>query len=119
MPIQDQTGVRPLETVDDWVETRLEALGFIFHGAIPHPDGTGLSSQSATPAGWARPPSHGMGERTATESGIGASPRGLGTLSEGVATAVFSVLQADAEPPASAPDPSVGRDSTGTPRTPL
>jgi hypothetical protein len=38
MPIQDQSGVRPLETVDDWVETRLEALGFIFHGTIPLPE---------------------------------------------------------------------------------
>jgi hypothetical protein len=38
MPIQDQTGVRPLETDDDWVETRLEALGFIFHGTIPQSD---------------------------------------------------------------------------------
>src|ERR1700685_4087051 len=39
MPIQDQEAVRPLETVDDWVETRLEALGFIFHGKIPSLDG--------------------------------------------------------------------------------
>jgi hypothetical protein len=39
MPIQDQAGVRPLETADDWVETRLEALGYIFHGTIPQPDG--------------------------------------------------------------------------------
>jgi hypothetical protein len=38
MPIQDQSGVRPLETVDDWVETRLEALGFIFHGTIAQPE---------------------------------------------------------------------------------
>ena len=38
MPIQDQTGVRPLETADDWVETRLEALGYIFHGTIPIPE---------------------------------------------------------------------------------
>jgi hypothetical protein len=39
MPIQNQSGVRPIETDDDWVETRLEALGFIFHGVIPHPEG--------------------------------------------------------------------------------
>lgn len=37
MPIQDQTGVRPLETDDDLAETRLEAIGFIFHGVIPEP----------------------------------------------------------------------------------
>jgi hypothetical protein len=35
MPTQDQTGVRPLETDDDFAETRLEAIGFIFHGLIP------------------------------------------------------------------------------------
>jgi hypothetical protein len=39
MPIQDQTGVRPIETEDDWAETRLEALGFIFHGTIPLTEG--------------------------------------------------------------------------------
>jgi hypothetical protein len=38
MPIQDQVGVRPLETDDDWVETRLEALGYIFHGTVPLPE---------------------------------------------------------------------------------
>jgi hypothetical protein len=39
MPIQEQEGVRPLETLDDWVETRLEALGFIFHGRLPNSEG--------------------------------------------------------------------------------
>jgi len=38
MPMQEQAEVRPLETLDDWVETRLEAIGFIFHGKIPNPD---------------------------------------------------------------------------------
>src|SRR4051812_40869984 len=47
MPIQDQTGVRPLETADDWVETRLEALGYIFHGTIPLAD----SKRGAAKAG--------------------------------------------------------------------
>jgi hypothetical protein len=37
--MQDQAELRPLETTDDWVETRLEAIGFIFHGKIPSPDG--------------------------------------------------------------------------------
>ena len=36
--VQDQTEVRPLETLDDWVETRLEAIGFIFHGKLPNPE---------------------------------------------------------------------------------
>jgi hypothetical protein len=47
MPIQDQVGVRPLETSDDWIETRLEALGYIFHGTVPLPD----SKRGATKAG--------------------------------------------------------------------
>ena len=32
MPTQQQTGLRPLETPDDLAETRLEAIGFVFHG---------------------------------------------------------------------------------------
>ena len=47
MPIQDQAGVRPLETSDDWIETRLEALGYIFHGTIPLPE----SKRGAAKAG--------------------------------------------------------------------
>jgi hypothetical protein len=39
MPTQDQTGVRPLETPDDLSETRLEAVGFVFHGTIPQASG--------------------------------------------------------------------------------
>ena len=39
MPIQDQAGIRPLETEDDLDETRLEAIGFIFHGTIPQANG--------------------------------------------------------------------------------
>ncbi len=35
MPIQKQAGIRPLETSDDFEETRIEALGFIFHGSPP------------------------------------------------------------------------------------
>jgi hypothetical protein len=48
MPIQDQTGVRPLETDDDWVETRLEALGFIFHGTIPLPESKRVAARVGT-----------------------------------------------------------------------
>jgi hypothetical protein len=32
MPIQEQTAIRPLESAEDFLETRLEAIGFIFHG---------------------------------------------------------------------------------------
>lgn len=39
MPISDQTGVRPLETSDDLDETRIEAIGFVFHGSAPSPNG--------------------------------------------------------------------------------
>ena len=47
MPIQDQAGVRPLETSDDFVETRLEAIGYIFHGHVPMVD----SKRTAIKAG--------------------------------------------------------------------
>jgi hypothetical protein len=39
MPISDQAGVRPLETSDDLDESRLEAIGFIFHGSVPAENG--------------------------------------------------------------------------------
>jgi hypothetical protein len=39
MPTSHQTGVRPLETPDDLTETRLEAIGFIFHGTPPPTNG--------------------------------------------------------------------------------
>jgi len=38
MPIQDQAGVRPLDSLDELDEARLEAIGFIFHGTIPLDD---------------------------------------------------------------------------------
>ena len=38
MPIQDQADIRPLESTDEMDETRLEAIGFIFHGMIPEAD---------------------------------------------------------------------------------
>ena len=34
MPTQQETGVRPLESSEDFGETRLEAVGFIFHGIL-------------------------------------------------------------------------------------
>ena len=41
MPIQDQVGVRPLETDEELAETRLEAIGYVFHGAVPLDGGNG------------------------------------------------------------------------------
>ena len=34
MQTQAQVGIRPLETEDDFAETRLEAIGFVFHGTV-------------------------------------------------------------------------------------
>ncbi len=34
MPIQENVGVRPLENADELAETRLEAIGYVFHGAV-------------------------------------------------------------------------------------
>jgi hypothetical protein len=34
MPITEQTAIRPIETLDDFSETRIEAIGFIFHGSL-------------------------------------------------------------------------------------
>lgn len=39
MPIQDQAGIRPLESSDELDEARLEAIGFIFHGTLPPAEG--------------------------------------------------------------------------------
>ena len=40
MPTQEQAGVRPLESLEDFSEARLEAVGYVFHGT-PLPDGDG------------------------------------------------------------------------------
>jgi hypothetical protein len=34
MLITEQTGIRPIESVEDFCETRIEAIGFIFHGIL-------------------------------------------------------------------------------------
>jgi hypothetical protein len=39
MPTQDQVGVRPLESQDEFAEARLEAIGFVFHGTLPLENG--------------------------------------------------------------------------------
>jgi hypothetical protein len=46
MPIQEQTGIRPLESLEDLVETRIEAIGFIFHGTLTAAKGKGPSASS-------------------------------------------------------------------------
>ena len=35
MTVSDQLAVRPLDTVDDLDETRLAAVGYVFHGIVP------------------------------------------------------------------------------------
>jgi hypothetical protein len=39
MPISDEVGVRTLDNSDDLDETRLEAIGFVFHGTAPSENG--------------------------------------------------------------------------------
>lgn len=40
MLIQDQVAsIRPIESADEFAETRLEATGFVFHGTLPRDDG--------------------------------------------------------------------------------
>src|SRR5689334_4630066 len=40
MLIKDQAAsVRRIETPDDFAETRLEAVGFVFHGTVPEGEG--------------------------------------------------------------------------------
>jgi hypothetical protein len=48
MPISDHAGVRPLETLDDFAETRLEAIGFVFHGVVPQVEGKRPSVKTGT-----------------------------------------------------------------------
>ncbi len=49
MQIQDQVGVRPLESQDDLAEARVEAIGFVFHGAMAseRPEGKRLTAVKA------------------------------------------------------------------------
>jgi len=38
MSVQESTGVRPIESADDLAESRIEAIGYIFHGHVPAPE---------------------------------------------------------------------------------
>jgi hypothetical protein len=46
MKIEEQVGVRPLESADDFAETRLEAIGFVFHGTLASVNGNGKKPTS-------------------------------------------------------------------------
>lgn len=48
MPIQDQAGLRPLESTDEVDEARLEAVGFIFHGTVPQEPGKRAGVRAGT-----------------------------------------------------------------------
>jgi len=47
MLIKDQaTSIRPIDDADEFAETRLEAVGFVFHGSIPKADGKRAGSRA-------------------------------------------------------------------------
>jgi hypothetical protein len=49
MPTQQKSaGVRSLESAEEFFETRLEAIGFIFHGSVTEAKGKGGSGRSPT-----------------------------------------------------------------------
>lgn len=56
MPIQEQTGIRPLESSEDFCETRIEAIGFIFHGNTAPAKGKGSTSSTTNLLHFARCP---------------------------------------------------------------
>lgn len=44
MPIQEQAGVHVIESLDDFAEARVEAVGFIFHGPSSPVKGKGSAT---------------------------------------------------------------------------
>ncbi|MBV8486731.1 MAG: hypothetical protein JO161_00495 [Planctomycetaceae bacterium] len=56
MPTQQETGIRPLESSEDFGETRLEAVGFIFHGTLKPAKSKGQVSASSNLLHFARCP---------------------------------------------------------------
>jgi hypothetical protein len=49
MLIKDQAAsIRPIESPDEFAETRLEATGYVFHGAIPKGEGKRPASRAGT-----------------------------------------------------------------------
>jgi hypothetical protein len=53
MTSEEQVGVRRLESPEEFDEARLEAVGFVFHGAVlfANGDGDGSARRSAVKAG--------------------------------------------------------------------
>ena len=72
MPIKEQTGIRPLESVEDFCETRLEAIGFIFHGNPHAAKSKGQPSGTSNLLHFARCPSWRRLARARPRSGFGA-----------------------------------------------
>ncbi len=56
MPIQEHAGVHVIESVDDFAEARVEAVGFIFHGTDPEVKGKGKGSATTNLLHFARCP---------------------------------------------------------------
>jgi hypothetical protein len=56
MPTQEQTAIRPLESTEDLWETRLEAIGFIFHGPASLAKSKGQAAAAANLLHFARCP---------------------------------------------------------------
>ena len=47
-PFRIKWGSAPWKRVDDWAETRLEAIGYVFHGLIPEVDGKRQAVKAGT-----------------------------------------------------------------------
>jgi len=56
MPTKEQTAIRPLESAEDLWETRLEAIGFIFHGTLNVAKSKGQSAGATNLLHFARCP---------------------------------------------------------------
>ncbi|MFO0893292.1 MAG: hypothetical protein U0790_29655 [Isosphaeraceae bacterium] len=56
MPIKEQTGIRPIESPEDFCETRLEAIGYIFHGNLSPAKGKGQAPAGTNLLHFARCP---------------------------------------------------------------
>jgi hypothetical protein len=54
MPIQQQAPVRKIDSHEEFFETRLEAIGFIFHGTVADANGKSHSGRSSNLLHFAR-----------------------------------------------------------------
>ncbi|MDX2036823.1 MAG: hypothetical protein SFX72_09235 [Isosphaeraceae bacterium] len=48
MLVQPAAGFRPIESSDDFEESRIEAIGYIFHGHVPAPDAKRTAIKAGT-----------------------------------------------------------------------